>query len=738
MRNRKWLLGLVIIVFLCLPISSTVFAEDDEEIDTSGNIADLIDDDSPVGEFILNLFGKIFDLEYEPFKYMDKANEKDEGGVQLEIEKYPVERYMVNNEDTSGIFGFNLYSINNFFMGIIQNVVQVTDSALQLFTLDRLDNFADDIESVSGSIYDILKEHFAEILFAFLCSYLVFIFFTKGNAIESFRKFILFVVVLVVAGYWVSNASFLMKSMNALSGEMQGALVDAGNGILGILGDEREGVYEGINDIDENEKIKGTISVVRNIYFDLALKRPYLLINYGTTDENLINNNDEIKDLGFGFQAYLRSERMLAFKLNSEGSAYRIGHAYLEVTKNNNSNVASGSAFKQSGLVFLTFFIVIGLSIPFLLLGLINFALQLLAVLIALVLPFAFVLSFIPHFVMSGFKTLGNIMTIFLMKGLLGILLFVVYLLTYSMYVFVRPDDTGTYLLHVVLLIVIFFFIIIKRNKIISFVTAGRVQTVDGNIMPNMNQYYSNQFSNTKKRLQDRRSQKRESPMNYGDGSSDSKQSTKENRTSMKEERKGAESGKDMDNNRTPQRKKKDEKEKSTPALLETDNSSKERIKQSESTNEKDIDRVDGETITNKDSHENKEQDVARTNQPENMNERDVDNVNEENRGHTDSYHDKELDVDRIKQPETMNEKEVDSINEEKHDYIESYHDKERNEQPENTYEREVDNINEENRGHTKSYYEKEHDIDRTKQPKSTSKREVSSVEERKRERDES
>ncbi len=732
MKNRKWLLVLLTALFLCFMTSTSVFAEDEEEVDTSGNLSDLIDEDYPVGEFILNLFGKIFNLEYEPYEYMDKAKEKEEGGVQLEIEKYPVERYMVNNEDTSGIFGFNLYAINNFFMGIIQNVVRVTDSALQLFTLDRLDRFADDIESISGSIYEVLKENFAEILFAFLCAYLVFIFFTKGNARESFRKFMLFVVVLIVAGYWVSNASYLMKSMNALSGELQGTLVDAGNGILGILDNEREGVYAGINDIDENEKIEGTIAVVRNIYFDLALKRPYLLINYGTTDEEIINKKDEIKDLGFGFQAYPRAERMLAFKLNSKGSAYRIGHAYLEVTKNENTNVASGSAFKQSGLVFLTLFIVIGLSIPFLLLGLINFALQLLAVLIALVLPFAFVISFIPHFAMTGFKTLGNIVTIFLTKGLLGIFLFVVYLLTYSMYLFVKPDDTGTYLLHVVLLIVLFFFIIVKRNKIVSFITAGRVQTVDGNIMPNMNQYYSNQFSNAKKRIEQRRSQKRVSPMDYGDKESDTKQNAKTNRTSMKEERKGIENGKDIDTKRTPQRKKKDDKEKVVPVPLETDNPSKERTKQAENTNEKAIDGVNEENRGHTGSHHNKDRAAERTKQPENTKERDINGVNEENRGHTESHHNKDRAVERTNQPVNMNERNIDSVNEEKRDHTESYHDKdravERTNQPENTSERDVNSVKKENRSHTEIHHDTGLEAKR--------KRELSSVEERKRERD--
>lgn len=472
----------------------------------------------------------------------------------------------------------------------------------------------------------------------------------------------LFVVVLIVAGYWVSNASYLMKSMNALSGDMQATLVNAGNGILGIFEEQREGVYEGVNDIDENEKIEGTIAVIRNIYFDLALKRPYLLINYGTTDEEKINGNDEIKDLGFGFQAYPRSERMLAFKLNSKGSAYRIAHAYLEVTKNDNTHVASGSAFKQSGLVFLTFFIVIGLSIPFLLLGLINFALQLLAILIALVLPFAFVLSFIPHFAMTGFKTLGNIVTIFLTKGLLGILLFVVYLLTYSMYLFVEPNDTGTYLLHVVLLIILFFLIIIKRNKIISFITAGRVQTVDGNMMSNMNQYYSKHFSNAKERLEQRRPQKRVSPMNYGDEESDTKQNPKKNRTSMKQERKGAKNGKGNDTKRTPQRKKKkvDDVSKENRGQSKSHHDKEgdeERTKQPDNTQKQDVEGVNKENRSHKESHHDKERDEERTKQPDNTQERDIEGVNKENRGHTEVHRDTDLDGQRTREVSSVEER---------------------------------------------------------------------------------
>lgn len=36
----------------------------------------------------------------------------------------------------------------------------------------------------------------------------------------------------------------------------------------------------------------GTIAIMRNVYFNLAMKKPYLIVNYGTTSENTINEND--------------------------------------------------------------------------------------------------------------------------------------------------------------------------------------------------------------------------------------------------------------------------------------------------------------------------------------------------------------------------------------------------------------------------------------------------------------
>src|SRR5699024_5453855 len=185
---------------------------DKDDDDKKGNFIDLLDEDAPIGDYLVSTFKDMFtDEEYEPYKYMNSPSDDSEiesGGVVVDIERYPIERYMVNNEDTSGLFGVNLYSINNMLMGINQNIVKLTDSSLQMFSKDKLDNFADDVENINKRVYDVLKIHFAELFFTILVGYSLFVYLSRASFKESFRKFGIFVIILIVAGYWVKNSSF--------------------------------------------------------------------------------------------------------------------------------------------------------------------------------------------------------------------------------------------------------------------------------------------------------------------------------------------------------------------------------------------------------------------------------------------------------------------------------------------------------------------------------------------------
>lgn len=109
------------------------------------------------------------------------------------------------------------------------------DTAMdKLYSLEPIDEFADTLTIISTTVYDTLKEHFGELLFIFAVGYIVYLFIAKGSVQEALRRSVLFFLVLVVGGYWMLNAGYFMKSLNALSVEAQGYMLEAGNGLINV------------------------------------------------------------------------------------------------------------------------------------------------------------------------------------------------------------------------------------------------------------------------------------------------------------------------------------------------------------------------------------------------------------------------------------------------------------------------------------------------------------------------
>ena len=89
-----------------------------------------------------------------------------------------------------------------------------------MYNLKPIDKFADSITNVSKTVYKSLKKNFGEALFIFVGGYVVYLFFVRGSVKDAMRRSILFIVVLVIGGLWVSNAGYYMKGLNALSVEI--------------------------------------------------------------------------------------------------------------------------------------------------------------------------------------------------------------------------------------------------------------------------------------------------------------------------------------------------------------------------------------------------------------------------------------------------------------------------------------------------------------------------------------
>ncbi|MED4859822.1 CD3337/EF1877 family mobilome membrane protein [Bacillus atrophaeus] len=406
------------------------------------------------------------------------------GGVELESKRFPISRYQANNEASDEMLKGPFVGLTNVTFSFAGNIVRVVDAGMDvMYNLKPIDEFADSITNVSKTVYKSLKKNFGEALFILAGGYIVYLFFVRGSVKDAMRRSILFIVVLVIGGLWVSNSGYYMKALNSLSVELQGKLLKAGNGLVGIVKDE--GIYADGSKIEKGKEMEGTVAVMRNVYFDIALKKPYLIVNYDQTSAAKINEKGDSKE------ELSRIDKLLSYKLSDEGQKEK--QKYIEKTeikKYSNDTMTSGNVFNQLGESFIAVVSAIAIGIPFLALAFLNFLLQIIALAIVFFIPFAFIIAYVPQLAMSGFVTLGRLGSIYLLKAMLGILILFVYVLCFMIDTLIPPNGFGMYLLNTVVLAAVMWLGFKKRDSLIKFVTAGKVVSVDNNMVDNMRKEY--------------------------------------------------------------------------------------------------------------------------------------------------------------------------------------------------------------------------------------------------------
>lgn len=403
------------------------------------------------------------------------------GGVELDIKRFPLSRYQANNEESDSRIKGAFVGLTNVTFSFAGNIVRVVDAGLDtLYNLQPVDKFADSMTNVSKTVYKTLKSNFGEALFIFVGGYIVYLFAVRGSSKEAMRRSTLFICVLIIGGLWMSNSGYYMKALNALSVEAQGKLLVAGNGFVGIVKDE--GNYVDNSKIEKGKEMEGAVAIMRNVYFNLALKKPYLIVNYDETSEKKINEKDSDEKGGLN-----RIDKLLSYKLSAEGEREKLKYLKeYEIDKYGNDAMTSGNVYNQLGQSIIAMLVAIILGIPFLGLAFLNFLLQIIALAIVFFIPFAFMISYVPQLAYSGFVTIGRLGSVFLLKAMLGILILFVYVMCFVVDQLIPPNGFGMYLLNVVVLSAMLWIGFKKRDSIIKFVTAGKVVSIDNNMMENV------------------------------------------------------------------------------------------------------------------------------------------------------------------------------------------------------------------------------------------------------------
>lgn len=387
--------------------------------------------------------------------------EEKQGGVILENKKFPLAHYDgVSNADPTWNPVLNaLMSVGNGCFWFSKFIYQGFDYGIDVLSSQEiLTKWIDKVQEMSASLWNKLQDSMMSFVVAILGIVLIVQFFVQMNTMKALNTFILFCVVFMIGSFFMTNGALFVKKANETSNGFQSSILSIGTT---LTGDSKE--------IDVADTNAGVTAIIRNTYFNIAVMRPYLLMNYGTTDIDALTETDpkRIENL-LAVKRDSKSEVELKETIKEEVDTY--GNEYMDKT--------GMGVYAKFGMGAGSILMVIGLGIPLLILSFANALIQILILGIMLILACSFFISLIPAMRNSWIKPLTTILGLILSKSFIVLFLFFVFLLIAIVDSIIPPTAAAGagYLVNSLILIAIMWLILLKHGLIVSMMTGGRVQ----------------------------------------------------------------------------------------------------------------------------------------------------------------------------------------------------------------------------------------------------------------------
>ncbi|MBA3925537.1 CD3337/EF1877 family mobilome membrane protein [Listeria rustica] len=394
-------------------------------------------------------------------------------GITLHSKYYPNANYRANIDTSDdGFFDKKIISamnaLTNFFFSLTKIVANVVDTSVdKLYSMDVVNQVSDMIANISVQLFHGLNEKFGVLFFTIAVIQIFIIFAVKQNHGEAFRKAMLLFLVIGLGFLWFSNVSYYLKVVNHLSEETQGVIMQSGTS---FTADSKEKVVKG-------EELEGSLSLMRNFYFDLIVERPYLLMNYGTPDKSALIQKDKN-----------RVDKLLSYKDTKEGQKAKEKVISSEIDTKNNPYMSSNYVDYQMAIAFISFLFSILLGIPLVLIAFLNPLISILFVVLALVFAITAILSILPSFSNSLLNTFTKMLAVAFMKCIVGLFILFIYLIVAVMDKLLPPTSIGMYALNIIAVAASIFLLMKYRNELIKLVTGDAITSIDNHIPENMMQ----------------------------------------------------------------------------------------------------------------------------------------------------------------------------------------------------------------------------------------------------------
>lgn len=382
------------------------------------------------------------------------------GRVTLESKAYPFDHYKLEANIGDGIMESGdraLHGINEGLWGLNKTITNFTlYSVDQLMSFDLISLIVDEAGIMSKRIYEIMSGTFLSLFIVIVGGTAAYRYFVNQQVGHAVKAIISALVIMALTFWFYSNAAGNIKWLNDRGAELEG-IASSANVLLSSDEFNSNASYSS----------KEGLAVLENQLFNLMLKRPYLLLNYGSTKESDIVSNDPN-----------RVDKLLEIKpYTDKGKELRKDIINQEVTELENKYMSADFSGERFGYLLVTLLSTIALSIPVLLLGIFKFLLQIwfLALVIFTAIPLVF--SLIPSYSETALNHGKKLVGVLLMKGGLVLLIAVITGLVTLLYETVKVTNGIEGYAFVVFLIVITIWGLFKyRSEIFEVASAGMIQ----------------------------------------------------------------------------------------------------------------------------------------------------------------------------------------------------------------------------------------------------------------------
>ena len=270
---------------------------------------------------------------------------------------------------------YGLYCLSDFLWIVSMYISSATGYVVQeAYKLDFIDDMISKIGKNIQELAGITKNGISAnglyvklvfIIIIIVGIYMVYTGLIKKETSKAMHTFLNFVLVFVFSAAFIAYAPKYMGMLNEFSADLSAAILDTGIKVLSVEKDEKDSVV-----------------LIRDSLFAMQIEKPWLLLQYGTTDKEAIGVD--------------RVERLLSVSPSLNGGEDRENVVKSEIEEQNNMNLTITEVAPRLGMVLFIFLLNIIISIFVLLLTGIMVLSQILFLIFSLVLVISFLISMMP------------------------------------------------------------------------------------------------------------------------------------------------------------------------------------------------------------------------------------------------------------------------------------------------------------------------------------------------------